>query len=48
MRITLALLLAVAIAAAILVARRSDDELAATDTGSVTLAGDSLNVGIEP
>jgi lysophospholipase L1-like esterase len=48
MRITLALLLAVAIAAAILVARRSDDELAATDTGSVTLVGDSLNVGIEP
>ena len=47
MRITLALVLAVAIAAAIVVARRSD-EPASTGTGSVTLVGDSLNVGIEP
>ena len=38
----------IAIAAAIVVARRSDDESAATGTGAVTLVGDSLNVGIEP
>jgi len=48
MRITLALVLAVAIAAAIVVARKSDDDSGATDTGAVTLVGDSLNVGIEP
>lgn len=48
MRITFALVLAVAIGAAIVVARQSDDERAATDTGEVTLVGDSLNVGIEP
>ena len=48
MRITLALVLAVAIGAAIVVARQSDDESTATDTGAVTLVGDSLNVGIEP
>ncbi len=48
MRITLALVLAVAITAAIVVARRVDDESRATTTGSVTLVGDSLNVGIEP
>ena len=48
MRITLALVLAVAIGAAIVVARQSDDESGATDTGAVTLVGDSLNIGIEP
>jgi lysophospholipase L1-like esterase len=48
MRITLALVLAVAIAAAIVVERRRDDTARATDTGSVTLVGDSLNVGVEP
>ena len=48
MRITLALVLAVAIAVAIGVVRRGDDESRATDAGSVTLVGDSLNVGIEP
>ena len=48
MRITLALVIAVAIAAAILVARRSDAGSPATDAGSITLVGDSLNVGIEP
>ena len=48
MRITLALVLAVAITAAIVVARQVDDESSATTTGAVTLVGDSLNVGIEP
>jgi lysophospholipase L1-like esterase len=48
MRITLALVLVVAIAAAIVLARHNDDESTATDTGSVTLVGDSLNVGVEP
>ena len=48
MRITLALVLAGAIGAAIVVAGQSDDESGATDTGAVTLVGDSLNVGIEP
>jgi len=50
MRITfaLALVLIVAIAAAIVVARRSVAGSPATDTGAVTLVGDSLNVGIEP
>lgn len=48
MRITLALVIAVAIAAAIVVERRHDDAPTATDTGSVTLVGDSLNVGVEP
>ena len=47
MRITLALVLAVAIAVAIVVARHGD-ESSPTDTGAVTLVGDSLNVGIEP
>jgi lysophospholipase L1-like esterase len=47
MRITLALVLAVAIAAAIVVARQRD-ESSASDSGSVTLVGDSLNVGVEP
>ena len=48
MRTTLALVLAVAIAVAIVVARRSDDGSSTADAGSVTLVGDSLNVGIEP
>jgi len=48
MRITLALVLVVAIAVAIGVVRHRDDESRATDAGSVTLVGDSLNVGIEP
>jgi lysophospholipase L1-like esterase len=48
MRISLALVLAVAVAAAALVAVRGDDEPAASETGAVTLVGDSLNVGIEP
>jgi len=48
MRITLALVLAVAIAAVIVVARERDDESSATDTGSMTLVGDSLNVGVKP
>jgi lysophospholipase L1-like esterase len=48
MRITLALVLAVAIAVAVVVARQRDDGSSATVTGSVTLVGDSLNVGIEP
>ena len=47
MRITLALFLALAIAVAIVVARHGD-ESSPTDTGAVTLVGDSLNVGIEP
>ena len=47
MRITLALVLAAAIAVAIVVARHGD-ESSPTDTGAVTLVGDSLNVGIEP
>jgi hypothetical protein len=48
MRITLALVLAVAIAAAVVLVRRGDDESRATTKGSATLVGDSLNVGIEP
>jgi lysophospholipase L1-like esterase len=48
MRITLALVLAVSIAVAVLVARHEADESSATTTGAVTLVGDSLNVGIEP
>jgi lysophospholipase L1-like esterase len=48
MRITLALVLAVAIAAAAVVSRGRDDASSAMDTGSVTLVGDSLNVGVEP
>ena len=48
MRITLAFVLAVAIAAAIVVARRAADDSNATTKGAVTLVGDSLNVGIEP
>jgi lysophospholipase L1-like esterase len=48
MRITLALVLAVALAVAIVVVRRGGDVSNATAAGSVTLVGDSLNVGIEP
>jgi lysophospholipase L1-like esterase len=46
MRIALALVLAVAIAAAVLIISR--DEPTAAASGSVTLVGDSLNVGAEP
>ena len=48
MRITLAFVLAVAIVVAVVVARQGDDDSSATETGAVTLVGDSLNVGIEP
>ena len=46
MRLTLALVIAVAIGAAVYVAARDDGP--AADAGAVTLVGDSLNVGIEP
>jgi hypothetical protein len=46
MRIALPLVLAVAIAAAVLIISR--DEPTAAASGSVTLVGDSLNVGAEP
>jgi lysophospholipase L1-like esterase len=49
MRITLVLLLAVAVAAATFVAvRRAADDDADSARGAVTLVGDSLNVGVEP
>ena len=49
MRITLVLLLAVAVAAATFVAvRRAADDDADSAKGAVTLIGDSLNVGVEP
>jgi len=48
MRLSLALVLVVAIAAAVYAARRSDTDPRAVDAGVVTLVGDSLNVGIEP
>ena len=48
MRISLALVLAVGIAAAIAVAVRGCNEPTAGGTGVVTLVGDSLNVGTEP
>jgi lysophospholipase L1-like esterase len=49
MRITLVLLLAVAVAAATFVAvRRAADDDADSAKGAVTLVGDSLNVGVEP
>ena len=48
MRVTLALVLAVAITVAVVVVRRGDDGSSATSTGAVTLVGDSLNVGTEP
>jgi hypothetical protein len=47
MRLPLALVLAVAIAVAVYAVARHDDRPAAA-AGSVTLVGDSLNVGIEP
>lgn len=46
MRLTLALVIAVAIAAAVFVAAR--DEPSSAIVGTVTLVGDSLNVGTEP
>jgi len=47
MRLSLAIVLAVAIAVAVYAVKRSDDSPAHA-TGSATLVGDSLNVGIEP
>ena len=47
MRLSLAIVLAVAIAVAVYAVTRSDDSPAHA-TGSATLVGDSLNVGIEP
>jgi len=46
MRLSLAIVLAVAIAVAVYAAKRPDDSPAHA-TGSATLVGDSLNVGIE-
>ncbi len=47
MRLSLALVLAVAIAVTVYAVRRSDDARSHA-TGAATLVGDSLNVGIEP
>ena len=47
MRLSLAIVLAVAIAVAVYAVKRPDDSPAQA-TGSATLVGDSLNVGIEP
>ena len=47
MRLSLAIVLAVAIAVAVYAVKRPDDSPAHA-TGSATLVGDSLNVGIEP
>jgi lysophospholipase L1-like esterase len=47
MRLSLALVLAIAVGVAAFAVLRDDDG-ATQDTGSVTLVGDSLNVGIEP
>jgi hypothetical protein len=47
MRLTLALVIAVAVGAAVYAAARPDGP-AAAEAGPVTLVGDSLNVGIEP
>jgi hypothetical protein len=47
MRLSLVIVLAVAIAVAVYAAKRPDDSPAHA-TGSATLVGDSLNVGIEP
>jgi hypothetical protein len=47
MRLLLAIVLAVAIAVAVYAVKRPDDSPAHA-TGSATLVGDSLNVGIEP
>lgn len=48
MRLPFALVLAIAVGAAALVLLRDDDDGTAHVAGSVTLVGDSLNVGIEP
>jgi hypothetical protein len=48
MRILLALLVAVAIAALAALALARGEEPVASGTGAVTLVGDSLNVGMEP
>jgi lysophospholipase L1-like esterase len=48
MRIALVLLLLVLAVAATAVIVRTDDRAAATDTGALTLVGDSLNVGTDP
>ena len=48
MRISIAVVLAIAIATAAFAVDRADDEPVARDSGAVTLVGDSLNVGIEP
>jgi hypothetical protein len=48
MRLSLAIVLAVAIAVAVYAVKRPDDEPAAQSRGAATLVGDSLNVGIEP
>jgi hypothetical protein len=48
MRISLALVLAVAIATAVFAVSRDDGDPAASDSGAVTMVGDSLNVGVEP
>jgi hypothetical protein len=47
MRLSLALVLVIAVGVAAFAVTREDDG-AAHDSGSVTLVGDSLNVGIEP
>jgi len=47
MRLSLAIVLSVAIAVAVYAAKRPDDSPAHA-SGSATLVGDSLNVGIEP
>jgi len=48
MRITFVLVLAVAIVAAVAVVVRRGHDASNTTKGTVTLVGDSLNVGIEP
>ncbi len=48
MRLSLAFVLAVAIAVAVYAVRRSDDDSRLHATGAATLVGDSLNVGLEP
>ena len=47
MRLTLALVIAIAVAAAVYASARHDRP-AAAEVGAVTLVGDSLNVGVEP
>jgi lysophospholipase L1-like esterase len=47
MRLTLALVIAIAVAAAVYASARRDRP-AAAEMGAVTLVGDSLNVGVEP